>query len=115
MCRARRRIRQLPGMRHNVGHLCGLYAACKSPTSLCSVLRRPLHTLSKVGETLTVDRIDPRLGYTKHNTRLLASSLNEAKGDSDVIPQSAINKLIRRLNGVCEDRQSNGDGATRAI
>lgn len=114
-CRAENRVRQLPGMRHNVVHLAGMYVAAHDPLSTCVILKRPLHTLRKVGETLSVDRIDPTLGYTKANTRLLASSLNEAKGDDPTIPQRAINKLLRKLATVCEDRQSDERGATRRV
>ncbi len=96
-------------------HLAGLYEAAKNDRSLCAVLMRPLHTLRKVGETLSVDRIDPALGYTKANTRLLASTLNEAKGDNPTIPQRAINKLLRKLSAVCSDIHSDERGAVRIV
>jgi len=72
----------------------------RMPMSCCAVTGRTLFTLRKVGDQLSVDRIDSTLGYVAGNMRLLALSLNVAKGAGDRVPQEAINKLLWRLDRV---------------
>lgn len=102
-------------MWHNVGWYAHLLTECHNPKAQCSVLKRSQFVLNKAGYKLSVDRIDPRLGYTKGNTRLLTLELNEAKGDGATVPQPAINKVLRKLAGLCEDRLSSPDGASRKV
>lgn len=73
-----------------------------------------LLALRKIGERLTVDRINPRRGYVPGNVQLLAESINEEKNTHRRAPQRAINSLLRRLQHVTEDRLSNREGAYRA-
>ncbi len=84
----------------------------KNMRSVCAVTGRSLLALRKVGEKLSIDRINPYGGYTIGNMRLLALSLNVAKGNRRTVPQSAINKLLRKLDRVVNDRLSRNDGAT---
>jgi hypothetical protein len=72
--------------------------------SRCSVSGFSLLALKKVGEELTIDRIDCRKGYTKGNMRLLAGCLNRAKGVEDAVPRRAVNWLVRRMERVRKDR-----------
>jgi hypothetical protein len=53
----------------------------------------------------SIDRIEPRLGYTPENTRVVCWMLNAAKGeysDSDVI------KMARALVGKADSRARGG-------
>jgi hypothetical protein len=67
--------------------------------------------LRKVGERLTVDRIDSSLGYVEGNMRLLAGDLNSAKGTRKEVPWSAINRLLYRLDKTVHDCHSDIHGA----
>jgi hypothetical protein len=74
--------------------------------SVCAVLGFSLLTLHKVGEELHVDRIDAHLGYVEGNMQLLCGSLNIAKGAESKVPRRAINRVLRKLERVTEDRWS---------
>jgi hypothetical protein len=83
----------------------------KDPHSVCAVTGRSLFALRKVGEKLSIDRIDPQKGYIDGNMQLLTMSLNSAKGMGDHVPQVAINRLLRKLTRVVDDNFSNNSGA----
>lgn len=70
-----------------------------------------MHTLRKIGESLTVDRINPARGYVPGNVQLLAKSLNEEKKHTRRAPQRAVEKLLRKLESVTNDRLSDRNGA----
>lgn len=88
-----------------------MIAACHQPESCCSATGRSLHTLRKIGEKLTIDRINPRRGYVPGNVQLLAGTLNDDKKHHRRAPQRAVQALLRRLEGVTTDRLSPGTGA----
>lgn len=71
-------------------------ATCLNPKALCCITGLSQHTLRKLGDNLSVDRIDPDLGYIKGNCQLMATSLNLAKGRGDRVPASAIKALLTR-------------------
>jgi hypothetical protein len=81
------------------------------PESCCVITGRSLLCLRKVGEKLSIDRIDSTMGYVPGNTQLMAESLNRAKGRQDSVPRYALNRLLRRLARVVEDKLSNSEGA----
>lgn len=70
------------------------------PEMQCEITGLSKHTLKKIGERLSVDRIDPYLGYIPGNCQIIAESLNKAKGRADHVPLSAINRLRRRASRV---------------
>jgi hypothetical protein len=88
--------------------------ATHSLTARCDILGRSLFALRKVGERLSIDRIDPGRGYVAGNMRLIAMSLNTAKGTNKEVPQWAINKLLRKLERTVNDKLSR-PGATHRI
>jgi hypothetical protein len=109
-CRAQKRVRQERGP-HDVEFLAKMLAACHMAESCCSLCGRSLHTLRKIGESLTVDRINPARGYVPGNVQLLAKSLNEEKKHTRRAPQRAVEALLRRLDGVTDDILSDRTGA----
>lgn len=86
--------------------------AANDPRSVCAVLGRSLFALRKVGQKLTVDRIDSTKGYVDGNMQLLASDLNSAKGVSMEVPWRSVHLILRRLERVVDDRLSRVPGAT---
>lgn len=63
-------------------------------------------TLEKMGQVLTVDRIDPRKGYMRGNMQLLSMCLNSAKGASLKVPRAAVKRLRRRMVRYANDSLS---------
>ena len=72
----------------------------------CAVTGYSRLALLKVGDRLSVDRIDPRRGYVRGNMRVIALSLNVAKGVGVGVPERAIQRLVRRMERVKGDRLS---------
>ena len=105
-CRTRLRINRYPGVEFDEQAYQVMRQAANEWASQCSVIGRSLFALHKVNERLSIDRIDPTLGYTQGNMRLIAMSLNTAKGTRRDVPQWAINRLLRRLDRVVNDRLS---------
>jgi hypothetical protein len=101
-CLAARREAKLPHLKHDLKHHAMMMVMAKQPTSRCAVMGKSLLTLTKIGETLTVDRIDSSRGYMPDNVRLLSSSLNSAKRDYARIPTQSIKRLERKLQRVVE-------------
>ena len=66
------------------------------PEMQCEITGLSKHQLRKMGERLSVDRINPFKGYVPGNCQVIAESLNIAKGRAKHVPQSAINRLLRR-------------------
>jgi hypothetical protein len=87
----------------------------KQPESRCATSGRSLHALRKVGERLSIDRIDPNKGYTEGNMQLLALSLNKAKGNSSTVPARAVTALLKRLSFTVDDKLSDFPGATETV
>jgi hypothetical protein len=77
-----------------------------NPKARCCVSGYSLLALRKIGEFLTVDRIDSSKGYVHGNMQLMAGSLNSSKGQARRVPQSAVNGLIRKMRRVANDRFS---------
>jgi hypothetical protein len=88
-----------------------MLAACYDPRSCCSITGRSLLALRKVGEKLSVDRINPRRGYVPGNVQLIALSLNIEKAEQRRAPVRAIDLLLRKLQHVTEDVLSTEMGA----
>ena len=101
----------MPEKFHDIPHLAALTEARYRPESTCSVTGRSLLALRKIGEKLTIDRIDSALGYVPGNTQLMAGTLNSAKGCRAAVPRRAINRLLHRLSRVIEDKLGSKDGA----
>lgn len=112
-CYAYFRERSLPHLEHNLEAHMKVVLLTRNPTSVCLISGRSLLALRKVGLTLTVDRLNSQLGYVEGNMQLLASDLNSAKGAETHVPQSAIHRLISRLDQTKNDRFSLVPGATR--
>jgi hypothetical protein len=89
--------------------------AADDDASQCAVLGRSLLALRKVGQRLTVDRIDSTIGYVQGNMQLLAADLNSAKGEDDDVPQHCINIILEKLERVFNDKLSKFPGATRRV
>jgi hypothetical protein len=70
------------------------------PEMQCEATGLSKHSLKKIGERLSVDRINPFLGYVPGNCQVIAESLNKAKGRADHVPLYAINRLRRRASRV---------------
>ena len=102
-CRAIKRVRQVPEQDHSVSFLAIMLSASHSPESCCSATGRSLHALRKVGERLSVDRINPERGYVPGNVQLIAMCLNEEKRTYRRVPQAAVNALLRKLERVTDD------------
>lgn len=105
----------LPHLTHDRAAYVEVLAARHVRTNRCAVLGASAFLLSKLGETLTVDRIDSRLGYIKGNMQLLCGYLNTAKGVQDVVPQWAINRMQRRLDRLVTDYHSKMLGLQRGV
>ena len=82
------------------------------PSMRCQVTGRSLRSLWKVGQKLSVDRIQNHLGYIPGNMQLMAVDLNSAKGSGVHVPQHAIHKLLAKLAQTKDDRLSEVPGAT---
>ena len=74
--------------------------SCLNPATVCCISGLSQHTLAKLNDGLTVDRIDPNVGYLKGNCQLMARSLNLAKGRSLAVPAHALQWLMRRASRV---------------
>lgn len=112
-CYAYFRERSLPHLEHDLEAHTKIVLLTRQPASLCLISGRSLLALRKVGCSLTVDRLNSQLGYVEGNMQLLASDLNSAKGAGWHVPQSAIHRLISRLDQTKNDRLSLVPGATR--
>ena len=66
------------------------------PESTCATSGLSAFTLWKMGEHLTVDRIDSSLGYVKDNCQLMARALNLAKGAGAEVPLRSVQRLLNR-------------------
>jgi hypothetical protein len=90
-----------------------MVALSHAETSRCATTGRSLLGLRKIGQKLTVDRIDSSLGYVEGNMQLLAEDLNSAKGNRFEVPQRAINWLLDRLERTVYDRLSTSGAVHR--
>lgn len=102
MCRAQTREQQLPNLVHDTSYHASLLEQRHDQKARCVVTGLSLHALCKIGEKLSVDRIDPTIGYIPGNCQLMANCLNNAKGLDSRVPQYAINRLLRRMSRVVE-------------
>jgi hypothetical protein len=112
-CSSYFRERMLPHLVHNLEKHAELFTLSCNPLSQCIVTGRSLVALRKVGQRLTVDRLNSRLGYVDGNMQLMAGDLNSAKGIGEHVPQSAINRLLAKLQHTKDDRLSLVPGATQ--
>lgn len=97
---------KLPFLAHDLAHLEAMKREAHELGARCAVTGASLLALRKVGDALSVDRVENSLGYVAGNTRLIAMSLNTAKGADKHIPKRAIRLLIGRLEGVVFDKLS---------
>jgi len=107
-------MKREPDQTHDRDFLAKMLLACHNPASCCSATGRSLHALRKIGDKLSVDRINPRRGYVPGNVQLLALSINEEKQVHRRPPQSAINSVLRRLLHVTDDRLSPPTGMAQS-
>lgn len=99
-CRARDRANRPGSGPVDVDLLADFYQRSFDPQSRCEVTGLALHDLKKLGDQLSVDRIDPTLGYTGGNMRLISLKLNMAKGIRPSVPPYAVKRLLRRLTRI---------------
>jgi hypothetical protein len=114
-CHVNRREAQLPGLEHDFEAHLEMVKLSQQAHSQCMILGRSALSLWKVGERLSVDRINPNLGYVQGNMRLITLSLNTSKGVRDYVAQHAINLVLNKLDRTCENRLDEVPGATRVI
>lgn len=105
-CRALKAERKHPDLVHHTEEHMRYIRAKDNPKARCRISGYSVLALRKVGEMLTVDRIDSTKGYIRGNMQLMAASLNSAKGQSRTVPGAAIQRLIRRMRRVAHDRFS---------
>lgn len=114
-CHAYSRERKMPHIPHDPAMHAKMIRMTTLPESRCAVTGLSNHELRKVGDQLSVDRIDSAVGYVQGNMRLLTMSLNRAKGVQDAVPEGAIQRLLRRLERVRASRLTSSRGrSTRA-
>lgn len=91
-------------MEHDTEAHAHLIKLSKDPRSRCEVSGYSRLALAKVGEELQVDRVNPRIGYVVGNIRLLAGSLNRAKGVGKEVPRGAVLKLRWKVQRIRRDK-----------
>lgn len=101
-CVAVRREAKVEGPHDLEAHVALLLAGVQA-ASRCRITGRSAHALWKVGDRLSVDRIDPRKGYVEGNMQLISFYLNLTKGDGLAVPAWAVRRLERRLARTNED------------
>lgn len=69
------------------------------PGERCAASWLTGHELALIGQRLTVDRVDPCLGYVAGNMQLLASRLNRLKWRSLEVPAWEVERLLRLHRG----------------
>lgn len=112
LCQARWREWEHREMKHDTKAHAKMIMLSRDMRSRCSLTGLSLLALKKLADMLEVDRIDSRLGYTVGNMRLLAGTLNDAKGARKEASQREINKLLRRTWKIKPDALSQVPGAT---
>lgn len=80
--------------------------ASRKMETCCEITGRSLLTLKKIGDKLSVDRIDSFKGYEENNMRIISLKLNIAKGARKEVPSDAIGKVLYFLERVTEDKLS---------
>lgn len=110
MCAAYRREQSEGHQLHSTEAHAQMLILSHDPTSKCKVTGASLFALWKVGDKLSVDRIDPTLGYVEGNMQLMALSLNIAKGTKAKVPFQDTAKLLRKLRTVVHDVYSEVPG-----
>lgn len=93
-------------MEHDSRALAALYEIAALSGSTCALSGASLLELRKIGDTLSVDRINSNTGYVVDNMRLISLRLNISKGIQRECSQAAINQLLKRLVRVVKDRRS---------
>lgn len=95
-----------PEMAHDTLEHIRMLTARHKKYARCRASGISLLTLEKMGEVLTVDRINPYRGYVRGNMQLLARYLNSAKGVKRKVPKAAIKRLRRKMVRYSHDRLS---------
>ncbi len=93
-------------MEHDIAEHVRMLKARHRKNSRCQASGISQLTLEKMGETLTVDRINPYKGYARGNMQLLARYLNTAKGVQHKVPRAAVKRLRRRMLRYTHDKLS---------
>lgn len=78
--------------------------ATRKAATVCEISGLSLKTLRKIGDKLSIDRIDSNRGYVKGNMQIIALSLNVAKKRAGHVPRSAINRLLRMVERVAVNK-----------
>ena len=115
ICRARKIVKREHQQEHDIWFLAKMVEACHNPASCCSATGRSLLALRKIGDKLSVDRINSCRGYVPGNVQLLSMVINNDKKESRRPPQQSINNVLRRLEGVTDDILSPPTGAAQSI
>ena len=105
-CRALKAEAKHPKLVHDTLEHMRYIRAKDNPRSRCAASGYSLIALRKIGEKLTVDRIDSTKGYVRGNMQLLAASLNSAKGRLDRVPMSAMRSIERKMRRCAHDKLS---------
>lgn len=95
-----------PEMVHDTKEHVRMLKARHKPYSRCQASGISAFSLAKMGEILTVDRINPHRGYVRGNMQLLARYLNSAKGVQHKVPRAAVKRLRRRMVRFAHDKLS---------
>ena len=105
-CRALKAEQKHPFLIHDTESHMRYIRAKDNPKARCSASGYSVIALRKVGDQLTVDRIDSSKGYVRGNMQLLAASLNSAKGQQPRVPVGAIRALERKMRRCANDKLS---------
>ena len=96
--------KRAPDLLHDTELHAAFIEKSKCMEETCEVSGYSLLALKKIGEELTIDRVDSTRGYCQGNMRLLARSLNQAKSVGLKVPGRALNRLLRRLERLRNDK-----------
>jgi len=105
-CTAKKAEQRHPDMAHDTHEHVRMLQGRHKKNARCQASGISLLTLEKMGEVLTVDRINPFKGYVRGNMQLLARYLNSAKGVQRKVPKAAVKRLRRKMVRYSHDKLS---------
>jgi hypothetical protein len=91
--------KRLPGLAHDRNAHALMLEASHDPEARCEASGLAGDDLARIGQRLTVDRIDSGRGYVTGNMALLASRLNRMKGRLPKVPWWEVDRLLRMHRG----------------